>query len=148
MGKKIMQILVPKVIIFFFFAKIKKCYLDNIYPPKVKSKTSIHMHHHPLFLFDILLFHKFVFFLIFQWHYSFCVCTSKANFIILWLSFIFHIIDSVFVSALRKWKLEIIKKTKLLHDIVHGEYYQQMLQSDKFLKSPFNIAFTINTDGV
>lgn len=76
------------------------------------------------------------------------MCTSKANFIILLLSFIFHIIDSVFVSALQKWKLEIIKKTKLLHDIVYREYYQQMLQSDKFLKSPFNIAFTINTDGV
>ena len=41
-----------------------------------------------------------------------------------------------------------MKKTKFLHDIVNGEYYQQMLQSDNFLKSLFNITFTMNTDGV
>ena len=44
--------------------------------------------------------------------------------------------------------MEIMKKTKFLHDIVNGEYYQQMLQSNNFLKSPFNITFTMNTDGV
>ena len=41
-----------------------------------------------------------------------------------------------------------MKKAKFLYDIVDGEYYQQMLQSDNFLKSPFNITFTMNTDGV
>ena len=65
-----------------------------------------------------------------------------------YFSFIFHFIDSVFVSTLQKRKMEIMKKTKFLHDIVNGEYYQQMLQSNNFLKSPFYIAFTMNTDGV
>ena len=44
--------------------------------------------------------------------------------------------------------MEIMKKTKFLHDIVNGEYYQQMLQSDNFVKSPFSITFTMNTVGV
>ena len=65
-----------------------------------------------------------------------------------YFSFIFHFIDSVFVSTLQKREMEIMKKTKFLHDIVNGEYYQQMLQSNNFLKSPFYIAFTMNTDGV
>ena len=43
--------------------------------------------------------------------------------------------------------MEIMKKTKFLHDIVNGECYQQMLQSDNFSKSPFNITFTMNSDG-
>ena len=41
-----------------------------------------------------------------------------------------------------------MKMEKFLHDIVNREYYQQILQSDDFLKSPFNITFTMNTDGV
>ena len=41
-----------------------------------------------------------------------------------------------------------MKMEKFSHDIVNREYYQQILQSDNFLKSPFNITFTMNTDGV
>ena len=41
-----------------------------------------------------------------------------------------------------------MKIEKFLHDIVNREYYQQILQSDNFLKSPFKITFTMNTDGV
>ena len=41
-----------------------------------------------------------------------------------------------------------MEKTKFLHDIVNGEYYQQILQSDNFFKSPFNITFTMKTYGV
>ena len=44
--------------------------------------------------------------------------------------------------------MEIMKIEKFLHDIVNREYYQQILQSDNFLKSPFKITFTMNTDGV
>ena len=39
-----------------------------------------------------------------------------------------------------------MKMEKFLHDIVNREYYQQILQSDNFLKSPFKITFTMNTN--
>ena len=95
-------------------------------------------------------FHKFVFFLILQWHYSFFVQVPVNTVLSLfyYFSFIFHFIDSVFASTLQKRKMEIMKNAKFIHDIVNGEYYQQKLQSDNFLKSLFNITFTMNTDGV
>ena len=65
-----------------------------------------------------------------------------------YFSFIFHFIDSVFVSTLQKRKIEIMKKTKFLHYIGNGKYYQQTLQSDNFSKSPFNITFTMSKDRV
>lgn len=57
--------------------------------------------------------------------------------------------DSKFLNLLKKGKEQIKRTaTNTIHDIYHGLDYKNFIHPGGFLSQPYNISFTINTDGV
>ena len=57
--------------------------------------------------------------------------------------------DSEFLNLLKKGKDQIkCAATNTIHDIYHGLDYKNFLHPGGFLSQPYNISFTLNTDGV
>lgn len=57
--------------------------------------------------------------------------------------------DSEFLNLLKKGKEQIKRTaTNAIHDIYHGLDYKNFLHPGGFLSQPYNISFTVNTDGV
>ena len=56
--------------------------------------------------------------------------------------------DSEFLNLLKKGKEQIKRATNNIHDIYHGLDYKNFSDPRGFLSQPYNISFTVNTDGV
>lgn len=56
--------------------------------------------------------------------------------------------DSEFLNLLKKGKEQIKRATNNIHDIYHGLDYKNFSHPRGFLSQPYNISFTVNTDGV
>lgn len=56
--------------------------------------------------------------------------------------------DLEFLNLLKKGKEQIKRATNNIHDIYHGLDYKNFSHPRGFLSQPYNISFTVNTDGV
>ena len=56
--------------------------------------------------------------------------------------------DQKFLDLLSKGKAEALQTNSEIYDIYNGEEYRKFFEPGEFLRSGYNISFTLNTDGV